>query len=302
MKKSLFILSLGLIMLAACQAQLKPVDVVLGAVKGWDAGDIDASKIDASLAYYADDAVINLVGLPPGQPDTFSSKGQIRSWWEELTAQHFNMTVEILSTEGDTVTTKTLTWMDWSRKVGIAPLEATEEYVIKDGKIVSQTWTITEASKAKLMAALAPTPVPLPTELPTATLKPTNTPIQETPTPTALPEVPVSQIEDILGIWNGYWSDTASLYTELTSNGEYRLFFRTAGEPGKGTFSLDGNLLTWETAEGDSCAQNPIATYEVFVTKRVDQPVNLRFVLVGEDLCWERKEYLDGKVLTFVEY
>jgi ketosteroid isomerase-like protein len=129
----------------------KPEDVVLSAVQGWDQA-ITPAILDAALAWYADDAVVTLIGLPPDQPNTFRGKAQIRAWLEELAAHDFNLKLEACQVSDDTVTTLTRTWMDWSRKAGIAPIIATEVYVIHDGNIVSETWTISTESQARIAA------------------------------------------------------------------------------------------------------------------------------------------------------
>ena len=128
----------------------KPEDVVLSAAQGWEA--LTPAILDAALAWYADDAVVTLIGLPPDQPNTFRGKAQIRAWFEELAAHEFNLKLEVREVSVDSVTTQTRTWMDWSRQAGIAPIIATEVFVIHDGKIVSETWTISTESQAQLTA------------------------------------------------------------------------------------------------------------------------------------------------------
>jgi hypothetical protein len=71
-------------------------------------------------------------------------------------------------------------------------------------------------------------------------------------------------------------------------------------------FSLESGRITWKkgaqgTAVGGECAANPVTTYDVFVTRDGSQPVALRFVLVGQDHCLDRQEFLDGKTLKWVE-
>ncbi len=121
------------------QASLKP----------FSAGDVEGS-----LAYYADDAVVKLIGAPPGQPDTMRGKPEIRAWFESLRAAHFEIKEELLKEEGNTLTVRALTWMDATRQLGIAPLEGTEIYIIKNGKIASLTWTISPESQEKAQAAM----------------------------------------------------------------------------------------------------------------------------------------------------
>jgi hypothetical protein len=300
MKKMLFFLSLGLILLVACQPQMKPADVVLAAARGLDSGDLDDTKMDASLAYYADDAIVKLVGLPAGQPDTFTGKEEIRAWWEGLSAQHFNMTVEVLSVDGDTVTTKTLTWMDWSRQAGIAPIEAIEVYVVNDGKIHSETWTITEASQASLQNAMA-----------AAQAQPTTTPFPPVPivlvtsTPALSPEDMAESLADLVGTWKGRWSDITSVYLEFKDSGRYRVSYPNGTEINSGYLSFESGRLTFESGQGTDmepdCKQNFTATYEVYITRRGNQPYQLRFVLVGQDNCDNRKDFMDGKTMVWME-
>jgi hypothetical protein len=64
----------------------------------------------------------------------------------------------VLKVEGDTVTTRTTTWHDFTRQIGVAPLEAIEVYVIENGQIASAMWTLSPESLAKLQAALATSP------------------------------------------------------------------------------------------------------------------------------------------------
>jgi len=161
------------------------------------------------------------------------------------------------------------------------------------------------AGEAAAQAQPAPTqPHPTATQLlPTPTsIPPTQTSLP--PTPALSPEVPVGSITDLVGTWKGRWSDTTSIYQEFTEDGTYRVFFPNGDEIGSGEFSFEGGQIRFEHVEGavaERCLQNPSAIYEVYVTKRGDQSVKLRFVLVGEDACVDRKEFLDGNTHSRVE-
>ncbi len=133
-----------------------PGAAVIASANAFNAGDLEKS-----LGYYADDAAIKLNGVPPGEPDSFKGKDALRAWFKGLTQVHFQIQVEVLKVEGDTVTTKTQSWMDPTRALGVAPIVATEVYVVKDGKITSETWTISPESAAKLQAATT-SPIPSP--------------------------------------------------------------------------------------------------------------------------------------------
>ncbi len=143
---------------------------VLGAAERLNAGDLESA-----LDYWDDDGLFYVFGIPPTGVEIYSGKGEIRAVFEENIASHFREEVEILEIVGDAVTTKTTTWHDFTRQLGLAPMQATEVYVIQDGKIASLTWIISEESLAKLAPALADVFPPEPT-----------------PTQAAVPDTPVS--------------------------------------------------------------------------------------------------------------
>jgi hypothetical protein len=128
-----------------------PAAVVIASVDTINAGDVDAS-----LATFADDAVVDI--LLPGAPETYTGQEQIRAWLESLAAGHWEGEVEILHVEGDTVATRLTDSMDHTRALGVAPLVATDVYVVQEGKITSYTWTPTQESAAKLQAAMGSPP------------------------------------------------------------------------------------------------------------------------------------------------
>jgi hypothetical protein len=134
-----------------------------------------------------------------------------------------------------------------------------------------------------------------------------DTPIPPTATMTASPEQPVSSIAEIAGVWKGYWSDQNMLFWEIGDTGQTELTWEKSGD----TLNVewitiqDGILTFGDIVRGDSiatkCLENPAATYEVYLTRRGDQPESLRFVLVGEDSCLDRQFFYDGQTLRWVE-
>lgn len=129
-------------------AQVKPEDVVLAQVEPMNHADINAA-----LELYADDVELQLApafALLPGSPDHYRGKEALRAYFESLVESNIQLQIDVQQVEGNTVTTKTYTWMDLTRELGIAPLEATEVYNIEDGKIKSWTWTLSDQSLNKL--------------------------------------------------------------------------------------------------------------------------------------------------------
>ena len=128
-----------------------PAAVVIASVDTISAGDVDAS-----LATFADDAVVSI--LLPGAPETYTGKKEIRAWLESLAAGHWEGALEILHVEGDTVATRLTSSMDPTRALGVAPLVGTDVYIVQEGKIASYTWTPTQETAAKLQAAMGSPP------------------------------------------------------------------------------------------------------------------------------------------------
>jgi ketosteroid isomerase-like protein len=153
MKKLFLVLTVVLIAVVGCTSppthstpEAKPEAVVTALYEAFNAGDVHAVK-----ALYADDAVVHF----PDWDETNTGAEEIHPWVEALVADNFAVEVKSLQVEGDTVTATFSAWADPSRGLGIAPLAATDVYTVKDGKIASQTSTLTEESSAKLMAAMA---------------------------------------------------------------------------------------------------------------------------------------------------
>jgi len=133
--------------LAVCAQETDPVAVVTAMYEALNTGDIDAF-----LALYAEDAIIEIV--PFG---AHTGHEEIRTWAEGLMELNAEMELEILQVDGNVVTAKS--WYsddDW-RAMGIV-LEAMEELTVEDGKITVDTWVTTEETLAAVEAAMAALP------------------------------------------------------------------------------------------------------------------------------------------------
>lgn len=159
-KKMISVFSMLLFLLMACQPTT-PEEVVLpptatvpspdmiinDAIDAWNAGDVATLK-----TLFAGDAV---VCFPDWGDECTTGTEEIGAWIEELVAANFIIEPESLETMGDTVTVMAKVWADPTRELGIAPLVTTDVYAVQDGKITSQTSTLTEESSTKLMSAMA---------------------------------------------------------------------------------------------------------------------------------------------------
>jgi LPXTG-motif cell wall-anchored protein len=115
---------------------------------------LNTGDVDAAMALFADDAVVTLAFFE----ETYTGAEEIRAWFEGLVAANFELQLEIVQLDGDTVITKTTTWIDFTREMGIAPLVAEEIYSFQNGKITGFTWTPTDETASKIQAAMATLP------------------------------------------------------------------------------------------------------------------------------------------------
>lgn len=142
-------LVLLLVLPAAIYAQeTDPEAVVTAFFEAFNAGDVEST-----VAYYADDAVMHIA--PFHEP--YVGKEAIRAAFAEMVAGHAAVEYEVLQVEGDTVTLRNWYADDSVRALGLK-LEAAQEIVVQDGKIVSNIWTATDETLAAYQAAMATLP------------------------------------------------------------------------------------------------------------------------------------------------
>lgn len=135
-------------------SSLTPAEVVTAMAERFSAGDLEGG-----LAYWADDAIWYIFGLPPTGSELLRGKEAIRTEFENEIAAHLTWKVEPKSVVGNVVTSHDTTWLDFTRQIGVAPVGATGQYLVEDGKIVTYAWTVDPESLVKLKAALAEMPV-----------------------------------------------------------------------------------------------------------------------------------------------
>lgn len=160
---------------------------------------MNAGDVEGSLAYFADDATAYIIGLPPTGIEVYAGKEQIRALWQDSVANHFQWETEVTSAGDDIVTVKAKTWHDFTRQLGVAPLEYADVYEIRDGKITTYGTTITADALARFMPAFedaVPLEPPAPsTEQPVSELTVTiagGTCTIDTPAPLVAGEIKVT--------------------------------------------------------------------------------------------------------------
>jgi ketosteroid isomerase-like protein len=145
---SLAVLVVLLVLPTALYAQeTEPEAVVTAVFEAINAGDIEAA-----LAYYADDAVVEIVPFA-----THTGIEEIRAYFEGNAELNAALEYENFQVEGDTVTV-TVRYTDDDLRALDLNLEGIEVVTLQDGKIVAETWTATDETMAALEAAMAALP------------------------------------------------------------------------------------------------------------------------------------------------
>lgn len=113
---------------------------------------LNAGDVESALALYTGDAVLSL-----GAFGSFSGKEELRGSFENEVAKHATWELSDFQVEGDTVTFTSRYTNDDLQAIGVT-LEGTEVITIQDGKIATDTFTVTDESMAALQAAMATLP------------------------------------------------------------------------------------------------------------------------------------------------
>jgi ketosteroid isomerase-like protein len=116
---------------------------------------VNAHNVDAALAFFADDAVVQFPNQPP--PNVHRGTAEIRTWLQGDADQHIQVATEQLVVAGDKLTWIAKVDVDDVRALGIT-LEGSVEAVVQNGKIKSFSFTLSDATLAKLAAATSQPP------------------------------------------------------------------------------------------------------------------------------------------------
>jgi uncharacterized protein (TIGR02246 family) len=142
------VLALLLVPAVALHAQeTDPEAVIMAYIDAVNAGDVEGA-----LVYFAEDAVLAIVPF-----DTHTGIDEIRTYLENAVAVNAVLKYENLQVDGDTATMTVWYTDDELQTTGLT-LEGTEEVVVIDGKIVTETWTATDETMAALQAAMEALP------------------------------------------------------------------------------------------------------------------------------------------------
>ena len=114
---------------------------------------LNGYDIDAALSYFTDDAVITIVPPLDGGSGVYSGKEEIRTLYEGFVAGNFACSLSDCQVEGETVTCIDTYTDDGLKAMGVDFIEGEWAATVRDGKIQSYTYSISEASLAKFAPA-----------------------------------------------------------------------------------------------------------------------------------------------------
>lgn len=116
-----------------------------------------------------------------------------------------------------------------------------------------------------------------------------------TPTAPAVSEMRITLVEKLLGTWRGQNGSYEVLHNFKT-DGTLIVHVSGVGDIGSGPYQFEDDQLRFEDSSGD--CEGIVAHYEVYGTYKSDQLTQLRYLLVGEDACVNRRKTLDGNTLV----
>jgi predicted ester cyclase len=114
---------------------------------------IDAGDADASVAGFAEQAVVVALPPPPDSNGVFIGKEAIRAKNTQLVARHFHAEFTDFDVHGDNASFTVLLVEDVFRDAGVYPVKFSGTAVVQDGLIQSETWIMSKESLAQLEAA-----------------------------------------------------------------------------------------------------------------------------------------------------
>ncbi len=261
-------------------ALLSNTDLVLAMVDNLNAG-----SVEESLAYFADTAVVYLIGFPPTGIEIYNGKEEIRKLWEDSAANHFRWEVDITSAVGNEVHVRAETWHDFTQALGVAPLVYTDVYEFQNGKIVTYISWLTQESLSRFKPAFAEavppeTPAPIAEELAVSELTVTiSDGTCTTDTPLVLKAGRVTFQLNTQDPTNDLYAFT--IFNIDESRDILDLMVSTAGyPPGWATFLLSTELGPGKTrTETIKIEQGPV--YLICWSKPPDTPIgNIEFQVV----------------------
>jgi|GEM_PF-2255548 len=256
MKKKLLLLLAIVLILAACQPDPLTVGTdYLNAVKNGNA--------EAMLAEVSDDVVLVVVGDPLFHIET-NGKEEMGNYMKGNTDS--GMVMELTGdpvVNGNQVTIPNrLSIVDF-KALGVEWIAGKDVITVEKGKVIRDVWTLDASSRDELLATFA--------------------------------ELQRQFEKDLVG---GWFNDSGGTGKEAEfhffADGTYEMIRYVVGEKmlwDKGTYTVQGNMVTYTTTENKYCAVNDQGSYEMSILS----DGTLQAILI-EDICMKRKPPIDGPI------
>ena len=135
------------------ESQELPFDLSEREIVSEMVAQLNAGDIAGAMAYFAEDARVNIIGVPPIGFEEIRGKGAICQNWVNYISDNLEWEITILSAynspNGALITSKSNIWLDFYRQLEVAPNEFFDNIFIEDGKISEYSLTLNEESLAK---------------------------------------------------------------------------------------------------------------------------------------------------------
>jgi hypothetical protein len=235
---------------------------------------LNNGDIDLTRAFLAGDAVITIIPAGPDGDGVYNGQTEIRGWYETIVSSQGGGTLSNWNVRGEVITCKSTYSDDGLKAMGVDFIEGDLVATVQDGKIQSYTFTISPESLAKFPP-------------------PPETVIE--PTAEAQTEVRITSAEMPVGNWKGKSGDYVVLH-KFGADGTLVVNVSGVGVIGSGPYVFEEDLLKFEDATSDCTGL--IGKYEVYGVYLGNELTQLRFVMVEQDPCTDRRKTLNGKSLT----
>lgn len=226
---------------------------------------VEEGNVDAMLDTLSDDIVL-VTDLNPFFAHELVGKEEVRAFNAAETAKGWQLQVLTPpALNGDTVTCTSQFAHNDFRAIGVDWVSGTDVLTVKDGKISRHVFTIDDASREKLGAAFAALE---------AALAP----------------------EDLSGTWRFDGGEgVGNVDFRYNPDGTYEMVRYITGSEtlwDKGSYTIDGDVVTLTTAEAHYCAVGDSGSY----TMSINADGQLESSLI-EDVCWRRKPPVEGPMI-----
>ena len=119
---------------------------------------LNAADVTGAMAYFAEDAHFYILSIPPVvYEENFGNEAICQTWAKYVNDNlEWNITILTLTNieSGELITAQSTIWLDSYLQLGAEPIELNESILVKDGKIIEYSRSVTKESLAQLRTVL----------------------------------------------------------------------------------------------------------------------------------------------------